>query len=188
MIPEEKTGFGTKILNNKIYPIIFLSIIVFIAVLLLMLVNSFTQEKIIAEREAKVTNVLERIYPEMEDFELKDDIYIILKDGEPIGYSFIAVGKGYGGDINTIVGLDKDYLVKEISVLSNTETPGLGTKILEAFFTDQFKGLEVQDVKLSKDGGKIDAISGATISSRAVTDSVRGAIEEKLEIIKSKNY
>ena len=43
-------------------------------------------------------------------------------------------------------------------------------------------------MKLSKDGGKIDAISGATISSRAVTDSVRGAIEEKLEIIKSKNY
>lgn len=188
MISEKKTGFGNKILSNKIYPIIILSIIVFVAVLLLMLVNSFTQEKIIAEREAKVTNILQKIYPDMQDFELKDDIYIILKGGDVIGYSFIAIGKGYGGEINTIVGLDKDYIVKEISVLSNTETPGLGTKILEAFFTDQFKGLETQDVKLSKDGGKIDAISGATISSRAVTDSVRAAIEQKVEIIKSKNY
>lgn len=188
MVSEKKTGFGTKILSNKIYPIVFLSIIVFVAVFLLMLVNSFTQTKILAEREAKVTTVLQRIYPDMNDFELKEDIYIILKDGDVIGYSIIAVGKGYGGDINTIVGLDKDYLVKEISVLSNTETPGLGTKILETFFTDQFKGLEPQDVKLSKDGGKIDAISGATISSRAVTDSVREAMEEKLEIIKSNNY
>jgi electron transport complex protein RnfG len=188
MISEKKTGLGIKILNNKIYPIVFLSIIVFVAVLLLMLVNSFTQTKILAEREAKVTTVLQGIYPEMQDFELKDDIYIILKGGDVIGYSFAAVGKGYGGDINTLVGLNKDYTVKEISILSNTETPGLGTKILEAFFTDQFRGLESGDVKLSKDGGKIDAISGATISSRAVTDSVRTAIEEKLEIIKSKNY
>ena len=82
---------------------------VFVAVLLLMLVNSFTQTKILAEREAKVTTVLQGIYPEMQDFELKDDIYIILKGGDVIGYSFAAVGKGYGGDINTLVGLNKDY-------------------------------------------------------------------------------
>ena len=188
MISEKKTGLGTKILNNKIYPIIFLSVIVFVAVFLLMLVNNVTKDKILAEREAKVTNVLQKIYPEMQDFELKNDIYIILEDNSVIGYAFMAVGKGYGGDINTIVGIDKDYNIKEISVVSNTETPGLGTKILEAFFTDQFKGLEIGDVKLSKDGGKIDAISGATISSRAVTDSVRSAIEKKLEIIRAENY
>ncbi len=188
MISEKKTGLGVKILNNKIYPIVFLSIIVFIAVLLLMLVNNMTKDKILAEREAKITTVLQKIYPEMQDFELKDNIYIILENADVIGYAFIAIGKGYGGEINTIVGIDKDYKIKEISVVSNTETPGLGTRILETFFTDQFKDLELQDVKLSKDGGKVDAISGATISSRAVTDSVRAAIEKKLEIIKSKNY
>lgn len=188
MISEKKTGSGEKILNNKIYPIVFLSIIVFVAVFLLMLVNNFTKDKILAEREAKITTVLQKIYPDMQDFELKDDIYIISKDTAIIGYAFIATGKGYGGEINTIVGIDNEYKIKEISVVSNTETPGLGTKILETFFTDQFKNLELQDVKLSKDGGKVDAISGATISSRAVTDSVRSAIEKKLEIIRSKNY
>ncbi|MBM3709310.1 MAG: FMN-binding protein [Actinobacteria bacterium] len=80
--------------------------------------------------------------------------------------------------------MDSNYQIKGISILSNTETPGLGTRITEISFTDQFKGLGLEDISLSKDGGKIDAITGATISSRAVTNAVRDEIEKKIETIK----
>ncbi len=179
---------NNKILNNKFYPIIFLTIIVFVSIFLLMLVNNITSEKIRLQEEEKILLMLRNIFPDMSNYELKDDIYIVYKDKETIGYAFIAVGKGYGGEINTFVGIDKDFTIKQITVISNSETPGLGAKITESFFTDQFKGLRSSDVKLNKDGGKIDAITGATISSRAVTDSVRQELDKKIEIIKTKNY
>jgi len=188
MAEKKKVSISEKILSNKFYPIIILSVIVFVAVFLLMMVNNITHEKILLEREAKVTSALQKIFSDMQDFELKDDIYIIIKDNKTIGYAFNAIGKGYGGEINTMVGLNPDFTIKGISIVSNSETPGLGTKILESFFTDQFQGLSSQDIKLSKDGGKIDAISGATISSRAVTDSVKKTVDEKIEIIKAKGY
>jgi electron transport complex protein RnfG len=153
-----------------------------------MLVNNITSEKIRLQEEEKILLMLRNIFPDMSNYELKDDIYIVYKDKETIGYAFIAVGKGYGGEINTFVGIDKDFTIKQITVISNSETPGLGAKITESFFTDQFKGLRSSDVKLNKDGGKIDAITGATISSRAVTDSVRQELDKKIEIIKTKNY
>ena len=179
---------NNKILNNKFYPIIFLTIIVFVSIFLLMLVNNITSEKIRLQEEEKILLMLRNIFPDMSNYELKDDIYIVYKDKETIGYAFIAVGKGYGGEINTFVGIDKDFTIKQITVISNSETPGLGAKITESFFTDQFKGLRSSDVKLNKDGGKIDAITGATISSRAVTDSVRQELDKNIEIIKTKNY
>jgi len=70
-------------------------------------------------------------------------------------------------------------------IVSNTETPGLGSRIEEDFFTNRFEGLSVSDVKLSKEGGKVDAITGATISSKAVTDAVQRGLEEKIEQIKA---
>ena len=81
-----------------------------------------------------------------------------------------------------------NFAVKEIIVLSNSETPGLGSKITLSSFTDQFKGLKSKEVVLNKDGGRVDAISGATISSRAVTDSVRDELNNKIEIIKKNAY
>lgn len=188
MIREKNKNSGIKIMQNKFYPVVFLTIIVLVAVVLLMYVSNITRVKILEQREAKILNQLKNIFPDMEKYELKDDIYIILKDGKSISYAFIAKGKGYGGEIQTLVGIDKDFAVKEIIVLSNSETPGLGSKITLSSFTDQFKGLKSKEVVLNKDGGRVDAISGATISSRAVTDSVRDELNNKIEIIKKNAY
>jgi len=79
-----------------------------------------------------------------------------------------------------LVGINKDYAIRDVAILSHTETPGLGSKITEEAFTGQFIGLETGDVALSKDGGRIDAITGATISSRAVTEAIQ---EKMIEII-----
>jgi len=188
MAGKENKKIGTRIMENKFYPVIFLAVIVFIAVVLLMYVNNITTAKILEQREAKIVDQLENIFPDMDRYELKDEIYIVIKNNETIGYTFIAKGRGYGGEISTLVGIDKDLAIKQITVLSNTETPGLGTRITLASFSDQFKGLKSMDVVLSRDGGKVDAITGATISSRAVTDSVKKEMDEKIGIIKKNNY
>jgi Na+-translocating ferredoxin:NAD+ oxidoreductase subunit G len=188
MAGRDNKKIGSRIMENKFYPVIFLVVIVFVAVILLMYVNNITTAKILEQREAKIVTQLQNIFPDMDKYVLKDEIYIVLKNNGTIGYTFIAKGRGYGGDISTLVGIDKDFAIRQITVLSNTETPGLGTRITLASFTDQFKGLKSQDVVLSRDGGKVDAITGATISSRAVTDSIKKELDKKIEIIKKNNY
>jgi len=85
------------------------------------------------------------------------------------------------GDINILVGLEDETTVKGIKIVSQEETPGLGTRITEPFFTDQFAGIAIKDIALSRDGGKIDAITSSTISSSAVVDAVRATVMEKVK-------
>jgi electron transport complex protein RnfG len=99
--------------------------------------------------------------------------------GEEIGYAFIATGTGYGGTIKTMVGMYKNSTISGVNIISQSETPGLGTQIAEPDFTNQFSGKRVEEVRLRRDGGVIDAITGATISSRAITDIVR----ERAEVV-----
>lgn len=65
-----------------------------------------------------------------------------------------------------------------------SETPGLGAKVLDTDFQSQFEGMTYGDIALDKDGGSIDAITGATISSKAVVDGVRNDIEDKINRLK----
>jgi electron transport complex protein RnfG len=143
-----------------------------------------TRDKIIAQEQLKLEQRLQETFPEMSSYEFEDDIYTIYSDGEQIGYAFVAVGKGYGGDINILVGLEDENTVKGITIISQEETPGLGTRIAESPFIDQFLGIDIDDVALSKDGGKVDAITGSTISSAAVVDAVRVTALEKVKQIK----
>ncbi len=169
-----------KILSNKAYPVVFLAIIVTISMILLIAVNSFTSTVVESRREEEVTAILEEIFPEMSQYELEGEVYTIYQDDTKTGYAFRASGSGYGGNIDVLVGLDNDFGIIGISILSQTETPGVGSKITESSFTDQFKGLSASDIALSSEGGKIDAITGATISSRAVVDAIR---EKMVEVI-----
>ena len=166
--------------NNKIYTIAFLTIVVIISVVLLMFISSITLPRVEAQQEEEVRQMLSKIFEDMDDFEKSEDIYNILKEGELIGYAFKGIGNGYGGDINILIGLNSDKTIKEIVVLSHTETPGLGSKITESAFLDQFEGLGLEELKLSKEGGRVDAITGATISSEAMVTGVKQALEEKL--------
>lgn len=87
--------------------------------------------------------------------------------------------KGYSGRIELMVGIGKDGAIKNIEVVSHSETPGLGSKMKEAFFRDQFIGRSKTDapLKVKKDGGDVDALSGATISSRAFCEAVQQAMK-----------
>ena len=103
-------------------------------------------------------------------------VFPSLKDGKLQAVAIEASGKGYGGDVNVLVGFNvtKDNLVG-ISVTTHKETPGLGSRIQEPAYTKQFKGKDPAKATLKKDGGEIDAVSGATFSSIGSADAVKQA-------------
>ncbi len=101
--------------------------------------------------------------------------------GETIGYVVSATSHdGYGGDISLSVGILNDGTVKGIEMLSISETAGLGMKADEPAFKDQFKDKQVEKFTYTKSGekgdDKIDALSGATITTSAVTNAVDSAL------------
>lgn len=86
--------------------------------------------------------------------------------------------KGYGGRIRIMVGVNPDGTIRAVTVLEQAETPGLGARIREPEFLDQFqnRSLENFNFKVEKDGGDVHAITAATISSRAVAEAVEDAL------------
>jgi len=111
-------------------------------------------------------------------------------NGNIVGYAFVANGPGFAGIISMMVGLnvDKESLAG-MKVLDQVETPGLGNKIVENKFTDQFKGLKIKPkigyVKLKKPEQPTDiqAITGATISSVAVINAINNEVNVVLGIL-----
>ena len=101
--------------------------------------------------------------------------------GETIGYVVTVTSKeGYGGDIKLSVGISSDGTVKGIEMLSISETAGLGMKSTEPEFKNQFKDKNVEKFSYTKTGeegdDKINAISGATITTNAVTNAVDASL------------
>lgn len=107
-----------------------------------------------------------------------DAAYVASKGGAVIGYCIKVTESGYGGDIQSIVGVGTDGKVTGVSVVSNSETAGLGANIQNESFRSQFVGKgEVSVVKAGAGDSEIDALSGATISSKAMAASVNRAVE-----------
>ncbi len=95
------------------------------------------------------------------------------KDGEMVGLAYASSAMGYGGEIGVMVAFDRDGKLSGIGIMTHSETPGLGARVQEPGFTDQFRGLDTKDgIKLSQDGGRINGISGATLSSKGVASAV----------------
>jgi len=107
--------------------------------------------------------------------------YLGKKDGVPVGAAFVVVApNGYSGDIEILVGVDTAGVVTGVEILKHAETPGLGSKIATPAFKDQYVGKSVKDPanwSLMKDGGPFKQITGATISSRAVTTAIASGLE-----------
>jgi len=107
-------------------------------------------------------------------------------DPQDIGYIVESFGKGYSSYIHLLASVDKDFIVQKISVLHHGETPGLGDEVEKEYFQSQFKGKSADNLVVIKGetSDKIAAITGATISSRAVTeDGIRNGVimlKEKL--------
>ena len=187
-------------MNKIIKNTAILTAITLIAGLLLGLVYEVTKTPIAQTQEAAKREAWLQVFPEAseDDFEAVDvdqkvadqvikdlgikgsiDEVCSVKGGEA-GYVITATdGEGYGGDIQITVGVTKDGTVSGVSILSISETAGLGMRATEAKFQEQYVGKNTDKFYVSKDGGEgepIDAISGATITSRAFTGAVNTAI------------
>lgn len=107
-----------------------------------------------------------------------------------VGYAFLTKENGYSSEIETMVGVDTTGKIVGIKILRQLETPGLGTKIEEVsygqttpYFQKQFIDKVAQQLAVDKDGGEIKSITGATISSRAVTNSVKKGMQQLEQVI-----
>ena len=108
------------------------------------------------------------------------EYYVAKKGNEEIGYIIEGFGKGYSSYINVLVSVDKNFMVKKVSILHHAETPGLGDEIEKDYFLKRFENKSVDNLVVVKreTKDKVEAISGATISSRAVTeDAVRNGVK-----------
>ena len=154
------------------------------------LVYNATKEPIATAEKAKKTEAIKNVLPEFH--ELKEtNVKSALEDTELPFYlaydaenNFIGAAvetftnKGFSGNISLMVGILADGTIKNISVLQHAETPGLGSKMSEPTFKDQFNDKKAETFKFNvkKDGGDVDAITAATISSRAFCDAVNRAL------------
>jgi len=166
-----------------------LLIIYIIGGLIIAFVYSKTSPLIYKNKVESKKMALRKLLPEADSIEKtgswkihdkEADYYSAKKDGEIIGYIIESYGKGYSGYIEVLVSVDKEMKIKNISILSHTETPGLGDEITKDYFLKQFISKDTNHLITVKNTTDeyIQAISGATISSRAVTeDAVKSAIE-----------
>jgi len=147
--------------------------------------NSLTRPKIIAQAQGEEQAALREVMPEGQHFEPikkgKDIIYYKVnnKDGKFIGVAFEASGKGYSSVIDTLVGMTQDGSIAAIKILNQNETPGLGARIAESSFTGRFTNKNIQGLT------DIQAITGATISSKAVINLVQEKAKEIQALIKN---
>ncbi|MBN1405921.1 MAG: RnfABCDGE type electron transport complex subunit G [Candidatus Omnitrophica bacterium] len=172
---------------------IVLALICFAATLVLAFTYEITKPKIEKGLEQEEKNALSEIMPEADSFDAKStdgiDYFEALSSGKTIGYCIKVTGTGYNGYIRMIAGIDEKGTIKGIRVLEQYETPGLGARInekkpgeKEPAFLKQFNGKNARALEIKKD---VDAITGATISSKAVTDAVRDTTSQFLDKIKT---
>jgi electron transport complex protein RnfG len=153
-------------------------------------VHEFTKEPIELSKQNKKIEAIKKVVPEFtndpadEMYKLPSEwgdsleVYPAKRDNELVGYGIKAYSqKGYSGRITLVVGFKPEGTIYNITVLEQKETPGLGTKMVLPEFKDQFndKNPDSFILKVKKDGGEVDAITAATISSRAFCDAVQNA-------------
>lgn len=185
---------GKKLESNFTNMVIVLFSVTLIASAAVGYVQTLTAGPIEAAKEAKQVNAIRQVIPGEFDNDPNADVwkvqtpdggelefYPAKKNGESVGTAVKTyTNNGFGGKIWLMVGFNPDGTVSNYSVLEHKETPGLGSK-MDTWFTKDGKGNIVgknpgtNGLKVSKDGGDIDAITAATISSRAFLDAVNRA-------------
>ncbi|MGQ9677865.1 MAG: FMN-binding protein [bacterium] len=178
--------------ESKLWMVLSLFITCCIVAFALSQVYAITKPKIDYQRQvAGLRNALGAVMPEANRFEpanLDSTVWRAYNGDQRIGTILLVAKQGYGGLVPVTAGIGLDGKVVAIRVASPAEglkeTPGLGLKATEEKFRHQFKGKTSSDLRLKNDGGTIEAITGATITSRAVTDALRETMERYQEIIK----
>ena len=178
-----------KIKSKDLIKTIFtLFIICVIVSLLLAITNKFTVKNILLQDKKNEENTMKIVCPEAINFSKKKYSNFTYyqcfdKNKNIIGYIFLKSARGYKGDISVMVGIDSESNIIGMEIISQNETPGLGSNIVNPNFKKQF----LQNIKTKKFSVKkskcnssynIEAITGATISSNAVASAVNQAISD----------
>ena len=166
-------------------------------------VNKITRPRIEMERKRVIKEALEHVLPGSkiitENKTIDEKTYYLGYAAEdttqrPNEFAFIAYGQGYSSRIQTMVGVNNKGIIESIEILFQQETPGLGAKATEIrpgeekpWFQKQFAEKFAADIKVDKDGGEIVSITGATITSRAVANSIQEGIEWLSDYVKFEN-
>lgn len=176
-----------------------LSLIAVFAGLTLASVYTLTKEPIALSKQAKQQNAIREVLPAFKRLDEAEKVKVATGDSLEIykaygnNDTFLGAAvktvshNGYSGDIKLIVGFDEKGNIINYSVLEQKETPGLGTKIVDWFRTETRnqsiigKNPVKNNLTVSKDGGEIDAITAATISSRAFLEAVQNAYDAYAE-------
>lgn len=184
----EKSKFlETPIFKEILKPIIVLLAICIVIPLALSLTNAITKDRI-AELDAKTAKETMRALLKADSFEETvyegETVFIYNKaliNGETIGYIFTNMSKGYGGDVKVMTAVDTTGKILGVAILdAANETPGLGQNVTKENFYSQFKD-KSGEIFVKKNGAdsskmEIDAVTGATISSKAVANAVNEAL------------
>ncbi len=159
---------------------------------LLGLVNHITKDAIAEGKAAKTSAAMREVLPADDYTEIDIEgkagdivtgLYEAETDGAPAGWVVLAAPTGFGGTISMVVGIDASGAVTGVSITAMSETSGLGANALKEDFRAQYRG-KSGSVALSKYGGGIDALTGATITSEAVTQGVNAALKAVAAISK----
>lgn len=141
--------------------------------------NALTHDRIAAanaeKTEAALREVLEADKYEETPYVGDDSIVSTVYQAGDKGYVVEVTPTGFGGEIDMVVGIDTTGAVTGVSIISMSETSGLGDNAKKEDFRNQFVGA-TGELAVTKDGGTIDALTGATITSRAVTKGVSSAL------------
>ena len=174
-----------KLESSFMNMVIVLTLITVIAAACLGAMNNATAEPIAASKKAKQEAAIKAVLPEFasveEDNVNNQKIFRAYNaNGEIVGIAIETAELGFGGDVTTMVGFDANGVLVEYSLLQHAETPGLGSKLVDWFKVKsdiRGAGADKMPLRVSKDGGEFDAITAATISSRAFLNSINKAYE-----------
>ena len=189
-------------MNTILKNTISITVITLVAGLALGVVQDITAGPIATQQEKSKEEAYKTVFEDADTFEVNSaddglataladngftaqtiDEIMVAQDssGETLGYAFtVTDSEGYGGDIQFAMGVQNDGTLNGISILSISETAGLGMKANTDSFKDQFKNKKVEKFSYTKTGAtsddQIDAISGATITTNAMTNGVNAGL------------
>lgn len=187
-------------MKESLRSVLVLMVVCLVASFSLAMVNRATEPRIVHQKKMEKLSAIRAVLPPFDNDPIEDSKELVVgtdEEGTPVlktfylgkmegqiaGVAFETEGEGFGGAISVIVGIDPGGEVRGVEVLEHLETPGLGARIELPEFKDQFVDKSLANSKLvdgslavTKDRGDIDALTGATISSRGVTQAVDRAL------------
>jgi len=184
--------------SKRIYPVAFVCLVLLTAVALLAFAENSTKDRMQFLKDQQTLEILSEVFPDISfySFEEESGIYTVYNSAKNrIGYAFYAEGMGaevpmteggrkVPGPIVILVGLEDKETINGIVVISHSETSWFWDFLLSRNYLEQFSGLKIDACYFKRNGGEVDAVTGATLSSTLVLDTVREAAIEKAKLIK----